>query len=78
MLVNRLTSTSTPLWMETRARRPAVSALTVKKGGIQVSLASANPATVSYAKPSSHPFQNVVCEDAPGFTDEPVTNDTGS
>ena len=30
--------------------------------------------TVSYSKPSDSPLQNVICEDAPSFTDESVTN----
>ena len=32
--------------------------------------------TVSYDKPESRPLRNVVCEYAPSFTDEPVTNST--
>ena len=30
--------------------------------------------TVSYGKPSDSPLQNLICEDAPSFTDESVTN----
>ena len=37
-------------------------------------VAAGNSVTVSYTKPTSQPLQNVICEDAPGFTDEPVTN----
>ena len=34
--------------------------------------------TVTYAKPSASPLQNVICEDATAFTDEPASNLTGS
>ena len=39
-------------------------------------VASADTVTVSYAKPSNKPLQNVICEDAPSFTDQAVTNST--
>ena len=76
---------------------PAASAFTVKVNGSAVSLASANPVsvsgrdltltlaaavastdtvTVSYDKPESRPLRNVVCEYAPSFTDNAVTNAT--
>ena len=79
-------------------RVPAASAFTVKVNGSVVSLASANPVsvssrevtltlaaavasadtvTVSYEIPGSNwLLQNVVCEYAPGFTDQVVTNST--
>ena len=77
--------------------RPAASAFTVKVNGSAVSLASANPVsvsgndvtltlaaavastdtvTVSYTKPDSNWLQGSLCEYAPSFTDEPVTNST--
>ena len=77
--------------------KPASSAFTVKVNGSAVSLAGANPVsvssrvvtltlatavasgdtvTVSYAKPSARPLQNVICEDAPDFTDVSVSNST--
>ena len=36
------------------------------------SVAQGADVMVSYDKPSSSPLQNVICEDAPSFTDEPV------
>ena len=59
------------------------SASPVDVSGNKVTLTLANAVaqgasvTVTYTKPSASPLQNVVCEDAPGFTDEPVTNLTG-
>ena len=41
-------------------------------------VASGANVTVTYAKPSARPLQNVICEDAPGFDDQPVTNLTGT
>ena len=93
---NRLTLTfSAPL---DRGSVPAANTFTVKVGGSPVSLAGANPVsvsghrvtltlaaavasgdavTVSYAKPDRGPVQNVICEDAPSFTDRSVLNFTG-
>jgi len=39
-------------------------------------VASTDTVTVSYAKPTTKPLQNVICEDAPSFTDQAVTNST--
>ena len=76
---------------------PPASAFTVKVNGSAVSLASANPVsvsgrdvtltlaaavasgdtvTVSYEKPDSDWLRNVVCEYAPTFADQAVTNST--
>ena len=76
---------------------PASGAFTVQVNGSAVSLASANPVsvsgrdatltlaaavtsgdavTVSYDKPENRPMRNVVCEYAPSFTDQAVTNAT--
>ena len=58
------------------------SANPVSVSGRQVTLtlaaavASGDAVTVSYAKPESRPIQSVVCDDAPSFTDQPVTNST--
>ena len=92
---NRLTLTfSAPMDRDTV---PATDAFTVKVNGSRVSLAGANPVsvsgrevtltlaaavaagdavTVSYARPSGSPLRNVVCEYAPSFTDQAVTNST--
>ena len=43
---------------------------------LATAVASGDTVTVSYAKPSARPLQNVICEDAPSFTDVPVTNTT--
>ena len=58
------------------------SANPVSVSGRQVTLtlaaavASGDTVTVSYAKPSGSPLRNVVCEYAPSFTDQAVTNST--
>ena len=43
---------------------------------LAVAVASGDTVTVGYDKPDSSPLRNVVCEYAPSFTDEPVTNST--
>ena len=93
---NRLTLTfDAPL---NGGQRPAASAFTVSVDDSPVSLATANPVSVSgrkvtlilasavaagadvmvsYERPSSSWLRNVVCEDAPSFSDEPALNFTG-
>ena len=43
---------------------------------LAAAVASTDTVTVSYDKPDSSPLQNVICEDAPSFTDQAVTNST--
>ena len=43
---------------------------------LATAVSSIDTVTVSYDKPDSIPLRNVVCEEAPSFTDEPVTNST--
>ena len=43
---------------------------------LATAVASTDTVTVSYTKPDSSPLQNVICEDAPSFTDQAVTNST--
>ena len=43
---------------------------------LDAAVASGDAVMVSYAKPESSPLRNVVCEYAPSFTDESVTNST--
>ena len=43
---------------------------------LAVAVTSGDAVTVSYALPSASPLQNVICEDAPSFTDQAVTNAT--
>ena len=43
---------------------------------LDAAVASGDAVMVSYAKPESNPLRNVVCEYAPSFTDESVTNST--
>ena len=43
---------------------------------LAAAVASGDTVTVSYAKPESRPMRNVVCEYAPSFTDQAVTNST--
>ena len=43
---------------------------------LATAVASGDAVTVSYAKPESSPLRNVVCERAPSFTDQTVTNST--
>ena len=43
---------------------------------LAAAVAAGDTVTVSYAKPDSSPLQNVICEDAPSFTDQAVTNST--
>ena len=43
---------------------------------LAAAVASGDTVTVSYAKPESSPIRNVVCEYAPSFTDQAVTNST--
>ena len=44
---------------------------------LAAAVAAGDTVTVSYAKPAGSPLQNVVCEDAPSFTDRSATNLTG-
>ena len=44
---------------------------------LATAVAASDTVTVSYAKPSGSPLQNVICEDAESFTDQAVTNFTG-
>ena len=43
---------------------------------LTAAVAAGDTVSVSYAKPDSSPLQNVVCEYAPSFTDQAVTNST--
>ena len=43
---------------------------------LAAAVAKSDTVTVSYAKPGSSSLQNIICEDAPSFTDQPVTNST--
>ena len=43
---------------------------------LATAVASTDTVTVSYDKPESRPLRNVVCEYAPSFTDQAVTNAT--
>ena len=43
---------------------------------LAVAVASTDTVTLSYAKPERSPLRNVVCEYAPSFTDQTVTNAT--
>ena len=43
---------------------------------LAAAVASGDTVTVSYARPASYWLQNVVCEDAPNFADQSVTNTT--
>ena len=44
---------------------------------LATAVAAGDTVTVSYAKPSGSPLQNVICEDAESITDQAVTNFTG-
>ena len=43
---------------------------------LAAAVASGGGVTASYALPLASPLQNVICEDAPSFTDLAVTNST--
>ena len=43
---------------------------------LAAAVAADDTVTVSYTAPSANPLQNIICEDAPGFTDQAVTNET--
>ena len=43
---------------------------------LAAAVAAGDTVTVSYAKPENRPMRNVVCEYAPSFTDQAVTNST--
>ena len=43
---------------------------------LAAAVTASDTVTVSYAKPDSSPLRNIVCEYAPSFTDQPVTNST--
>ena len=57
------------------------NAVTVSGRTVTLKLAAAvtqgDVVTVSYDKPASRPLQNVICEDAPSFSDVSATNFTG-
>ena len=58
----------------------AADPVAVSGNDVTLTLAAAVSAgdtvTVSYTAPSDKPLQNVICEDAPSFTDQTVTNQT--
>ena len=58
----------------------AADPVTVSGNDVTLTLAAAVSAddtvTVSYTTPADKPLQNVICEDAPSFTDRAVANDT--
>ena len=43
---------------------------------LAAAVVASDTVTVSYDKPDSSPLRNIVCESAPSFTDQPVTNST--